>query len=470
MRVVGLIVASLLLLSPAWSEEKSPARTPGCIYGAEISKAADFLLTEPTTNTRFRRNLYATDAAYLKLHYGGMSYAAGLALLNDMLQADQPPARLDELRFAYVNDTDRLTLYDSLPVTEGTRKPIAVLGLAGWRAAIVAGDEDWLLARFAEWRAADPYEFKVEFVPLAQSLLDVDDAVKLRIAQKAEKLGFSGFSVQLLTTLYDLQPLIAVLDRTKPKEIGDQRARIVRSARWNSLSKPLFEIEKQPREIREVKFEPWIQSIFEAIDAAPEAFVLYPLMNYTGDSRLGTVVAESILAGIAAGVVDPVADPDKSMAILIALLDQVFGSDERVQTLMRVTSMGPGRPGQSANEVIDRALARYAMRPLLHDPRQTTALPRPPALSEDFPWPQWSQIALTLREGKSIKAEEKLIAADLLAASGLNGAAIATLASDGSLKARQQAYELMLSLDNRCARWFRYPISTSDPVYRFDRS
>lgn len=466
MRVAALIVTSLLLLSPAWSEEQNPPRTPGCIYGAEISKAADFLLTEPTTNTRFRRNLYATDAAYLKLHYGEMSYAAGLALLNDMMQADQPAARLDELRFAYVNYADRRTLYERLPATEGARKPIAVLGPAGWRAAIVSGDEDWLLARFAEWQATDPYGFDVE--SLTASLLDFDDAVKLRISQKAEKLGLDSLAVYLLTTLYDLQPLIAVLDRINSEETRGQRAHIVRSARWNSLSKPLFEIEKQPREIREVKFEPWVQTIFEAVDAAPEAFILYPLMHYSGDTRLGTVVAESLLAGIEVGILDPVADPDKSMAILIALLDQVFGSEERVQMLMRVTSMGPGRPGQSANEVVDRALARYAMRPLLHDPGQSTALPRPPALSRDFPWPQWSQIALALREGKSIKPEEKLIAADLLAASGLNGAAIATLASDGSLKARQQAYELMLSLDNRCAQWFRHPISISDPVYRFD--
>ena len=304
--------------------------------------------------------------------------------------------------------------------------------------------------------------------PLAPSLLDFDDEVKVRLSQKAEKLGISSLAVDLLTTLYDLQPLVDILDRTK--EVGPRRSQIIRSARWNSLSKPLFEIDRQPREVREAKLDLRFQRIFDAIDVAPEAFILYPLLNYTGDVRLDSVVAESILAGIAAGVVDPVADPDKSMAILIALLDQVFGSEERVQMLMRVTSMGPGRPGQSANEVIDRALARYAMRPLLHDPRQRTALPRPPALSKDFPWPQWSQIALMLREGKSIKAEEKLIAADLLAASGLNGAAIATLASDGSLKARQQAYELMLSLDNRCARWFRHPISISDPVYRFDRS
>lgn len=466
MRIVASIAVSLQLISSALSEEQSFSRAPSCKYGAEIEKAADFLLTDPATKSRFRRNLYATDAAYLKLHYGEISYAAGSELLSSLMQADQPPARLDELRFAYANKADRRKLYDSLPADPGARKAIAMLGPSGWRAAIIDGDEDWLLANLAEWRASDPFGFDAEIDPLASALLDLDDEVKLRISQKAEKLGISSLAVDLLATLYDLQPLISILDRTK--EMDSQRSRIVRSARWNSLSKPLFEIEKQPKEIKDAKFELWVQRIFDAIDAAPEAFILYPLMQYTGDMRLGTVVAESMLAGIAGGSLDPVADPDKSIAIMIALLDQIYGRDERVQLLQRVTSTGPGRPGQSALEMVDRALARYAMRPLFSDPRQSTAPSRPPALSQALPWDQWSRIALALRQGKPIKPEMKLVAADLLAASGLIGAAIATLGSDGSMKARQQTYELMLSLDRRCAQWFSHPLPLSDPLYRFD--
>ena len=468
MRIVASIAVSLQLVSSALSEEQSSSRKPDCTYSSEIKKAADFLLTEPATKSLFRRNLYAADAAYLKLHYGAISYADGSELLNKLMQVDQAPPRLEELRFAYVSNGDRRKLYDSLPADYGALRPIAMLGPSGWRAAIIDGDEDWLLARLAEWRISDPSGFDMAIEPLAPSLLDFDDEVKVRLSQKAEKLGISSLAVDLLTTLYDLQPLIDILDRTK--EVGPQRSQIIRSARWNSLSKPLFEIERQPREVREAKLDLRFQRIFDAIDVAPEAFILYPLLNYTGDVRLDSVVAESILAGIATGAVDPVADPDKSMAIVIALLDQLYGRDERTQLLQRITSTGPGRPGQSALETIDRALARYAIRPLLRDPRQTTAPSRPPALSQSFPWEQWSQVALTLRDGKPIKPEVKLIAADILAATGLTDAAIATLASDGSMKARQQSYELMLSLDRRCAQWFSHPIPTSDPLYRFDEN
>ena len=67
-----------MAISPAAAAQTEPG---ACAHTATILDAGDFLLAEPATFPNFWRDRFGDDAAYLKIRYGGLTYAEGTALL-----------------------------------------------------------------------------------------------------------------------------------------------------------------------------------------------------------------------------------------------------------------------------------------------------------------------------------------------------------------------------------------------------
>jgi hypothetical protein len=89
-------------------------------------------------------------------------------------------------------------------------------------------------------------------------------------------------------------------------------------------------------------------------------------------------------------------------------------------------------------------------------------------MTRDFPWDVWAAVADDLQAGRTVKAENRIVGADLLIAAGREADAIALLRLDASAKAAQRAHALIWSLDRRCANLLSHPVPLSDHFYRFD--
>ena len=109
-RTLIVLYALLAALLPAQAADK-PAL---CKHAGTIVDIATFLMEEPPKPPNFWRNRYGDDAAYLAIRYGGMTYEAGTALLERLNQVKRKAARIEELRIAFANRTDRPGLFDAL--------------------------------------------------------------------------------------------------------------------------------------------------------------------------------------------------------------------------------------------------------------------------------------------------------------------------------------------------------------------
>src|SRR5688572_3866088 len=85
-------------ISVAQAQDRPP---DACVHAPTIVTVADFLLTEPVTKPNFWRDRAGDDAAYLKIRYGGMTYAEGSELLASLEKRSHPPQRILELKLAY---------------------------------------------------------------------------------------------------------------------------------------------------------------------------------------------------------------------------------------------------------------------------------------------------------------------------------------------------------------------------------
>lgn len=442
-----------LLVTEAFAETN--AKPADCPFAPALLEAADFLFNEPKTKPPIWRDRFGDDAAYFTIRYGDMSYEDGIALLRQLQARTQPPARLDELLYAYSTPSDRA----KLPATS-----FQSAGVSGWRAMLLTEGAD---ALFVEMNKSNP-PYPSDSLSLA--LADLDDAAKRDYARQAEDAGFGSLAIGFLSTADDLHPLIELLDRQSlPKS---QRERIIVSALYDNLFEPSFDISTQPEEVRAAHAQRThivaVRQILQLVSMAPQADMLMSILNYTGDERIGWIVAPSLLMDIDQGRLDPAQEPDKFFAAMVERLGLVSDWPELAIELADASASGPGGQSEKIVVLANEAMARESLGPFVRDGRVSTLPNRPRLMGRDFPWDKWVAVALDLQVGRSTAAEDSIIAANLLVATDRYQEAIAVLERDSSTVAMRKAHSIMRTLDRRCNSLLDHPIPLSDPFYRFD--
>jgi len=442
-----------LMATQALAETKT--RPEDCPYAPALLKAADMLFKEPKAKPPIWRDRFGDDAAYFTIRYGDLPYEEGIALLRQLQERKQPPARLDELLYAYSNPSDR----EKLPATS-----FQSAGVSGWRALLLTEGAD---ALFAGMNKSNPAYLSDS---LALALADLDGAAKREYARQAEAAGFVTLAIGFLSTADDLNPLMELLDRQSlPKS---QRERIIVSALYNNLSGPSFDLSTQPEEVRAIAAQRAYMvaagHIVKLISVAPAADMLMYIFNQTGDERISWMVAPSLLMDIDQKRLDPEQEPDKFIAAMVERLGLAFDWRELAIELANASASGPGGQSEKIAVMTDEAMARESLGPFIRNGKVSALPDRPELIGHDFPWDKWVGVALDLQAGRSTTAEDSIIAANLFVATDRYQEAIAVLERDSSTVAMRKAHWIMRMLDRRCNSLLDHPIPLSDPFYRFD--
>ncbi|MEP6564907.1 MAG: hypothetical protein ABJB10_07180 [Mesorhizobium sp.] len=467
--VIGIASAPSMAVAQTQHDEPS-----ACIHAPTILASADFVLAEPATFPNFWRDRFGDDAAYLKIRYGGLAYTESSALLAGLEKRSHPPLRIGELRLAHATTPERAAMIAGMQLQRNAKSIVPQLGESAWRALVTEDGGDWLLGELARWRAADADQFDASkiAVGLARVLADLEDDAKSRLAKRAEDAGIWPVALGVLAFKDNFADYISTLDRLPAAALPDKdrRSELIRNALYAADLGPSFDISKQPAEVQAIdrknELGPVLRAIGRLIAHAPQAAILPTVINYSGDLRVGAIVAEGINARIAAKQFDPVNDPDAVTAAMLQGLDYVLGRKGRETAL---DGFGTSEmQGEMASAFADRALARFTLAPFMRGDT-TDQPPRPVLIAAAFPWDQWIGLANRLKAGEAIAPEDRIVAADLMIAAGRPADALALLKTAGEWKtAVLRAHAMMLALDRRCAALLSPAAALSQPLYRFE--
>ena len=462
--LVIIAIASMSSMAAAQTRQDKPG---ACSHAPAIMAAADFLLAEPAQFPNFWRDRYGDDAAYLKIRYGDLSHAEGSALLADLEKRSHPPQRIAELRLAYAKTADRAAMIAGMQPQPNAKSILPQLGLAALRVLVIEDGGDWLLGELGHLQTLDLYHALDAAKAIAGALSVLDDEAKSQFAQRAENAGVWPLALEMRAVKDDLSDYVAYLDKLPPHK--GNRTGFIRNALYSADLRPSFDISKQPAEVqaldRQNGMGPAIRQIGRLIDYAPQAAILLPLVNQTGDLRLGTTVAAALNAQIAGKQLDPVNDPDAVTTAMLDGIDHVLGHRDREDNLRHALIF---EMGETAESFIDRALARSTLASFMQG-NVAKPPPRPKLLTAALPWEQWVGLAGRLKAGEAIAPEDRIVAADLLIAADHPADALALLKTTGDWKtAVRRSHELALRLDRRCADLLRPPMPISQPLYRFE--
>lgn len=461
-------------ISVAQAQDRPP---DACVHAPTIVTVADFLLTEPATKPNFWRDRAGDDAAYLKIRYGGMTYAEGSALLSSLGKRGHPPQRILELELAYAKSADRAAMLAEIQPQPNVGSVVPLLGESAWRALAVEDGGDWLLGELKRWKAANPERFNQSPIhrQLPVAIIDLDDETKTRLANRAEEAGLTMLAYNLYATKQDLADLLGFIDRNPSSASGtptEQRENSIRFALMLADLQPALDMTKQPQEIRAVDgkrgYKTMMQPFWPLVRQFPPATMLLTVLNQTGEMRIGTEVAAGMVAEIDAKRLDPVNKPDAVFVAMVAALDKVLGPETRMKELASFRSAAAGEQNQTAAEIVDRAIARAALTPFVLGTADE-APARPASLTKEFPWDQWGSVAKNIGDGVASGEGDRLVAAELLIGADRAAEALALLQADADWQpAQRRAHALLHDLDRRCGGLLRHPAPFSETLYRFE--
>ncbi len=378
-----------------------------------------------------------------------------------------PPLRIAELRLAYATKPERAAMLAGMQPQPNAKSILPQLGLPALRVLVIEDGGDWLLGELGHLQTLDLYQALDAAKAIAGALSVLDDEAKSQFAQRAENAGVWPLALEMRAVKDDLSDYVAYLDKLPPHK--GNRTGFIRNALYSADLRPSFDISKQPAEVqaldRQNGMGPAIRQIGRLIAYAPQAAILLPLVNQTGDLRLGTTVAAALNAQIAEKQLDPVNDPDAVTTTMLDGIDYVLGHRDREDNLRHALIF---EMGETAESFIDRALARSTLASFMQGSGAKPP-PRPKLLTAAFPWEQWVGLAGRLKAGEAIAPEDRIVAADLMIAADRPADALALLKTTGDWKtAVRRSHELALRLDRRCADLLRPPMPISQPLYRFE--
>jgi hypothetical protein len=214
----------------------------------------------------------------------------------------------------------------------------------------------------------------------------------------------------------------------------------------------------QPAEVRAaISSSPWLwvaRLISLTAAKMPEADILNRLLYNTGEARLGTWIAQGLLTDFQNGRLDPDAEPEDAVVVMVDGLDRIFGMEKRVKLLaaMPFIQRSHGASKLTAREFTDISIARAALADYLQDGGEM---------------PQ--HVAAALTASAAIDDKNRPLAAMLLASAGRPAEALEELRLAGDhQQARTVAHELMLRLDRQCSKYYGNPLPFLRGLYRFE--
>jgi hypothetical protein len=463
----------------ALSIHSALSQPAACQHTPVILAATDLMLKEPTEKPRFWRDLHGSDAAYLKIRYGGLDFAAAAAFLDGLDTRQRKPERLAELRISHARTQGRLALIAMLDPGETQGSQLRQLAVSVLRALVVEDGGGWLVGEMQRWVAASP-DARMLASAVAQSvggaIADTDDATKAALAARAEAAGLWQLAFFVDAYRDDLAALVALIDRAPPGAFfegplsDDQRVGLLREALPRAELSEGFDIAIQPPEIKAIDAKSPVRAqmrnLYRLAARMRDASLLVTLINQTGEMRLASELAPALLKDIVGGRYDPAKASDATFVAMIAGIDGILGVERRQSALAGFELVDTSGLAANAGDYADHIVARWLLAPIVMG--GDFAGERPAQLSRKYDWDRALGIARQLGAKQLVAEADRLLAAELLAGAGRFGKAIELLGLLTDEKTRPSAaHSLAIMLDRACADVLKPPVPLFPSLYRF---
>lgn len=481
-RIAAGIAAGIIAGTMAARADDTPPPDPAaCPAAAGIVALADLLLVERQDAPKFWRDVHGTDAAFLRIAYGGLRDDDPSAFLDDLAARAKPPLRIDELRLAAMSVADRAAALDAMKAAAPDRPLLAGLGQSVLRALVVDDGGDRLFEELAAWRAADSAGLDASPVlaSLALSVADLDDAALAALAARAEDGGHHRLAVLLLSYQRSLAGLAALADRLPagsfgagPGTIASDRDGLFRMALSIADLRADFDLASQPAAVRAVGAARSMPEILAPVVAlatvTPEAELLLEPLSQTGEATIATDLAAGLAREIEAGTILPPDLADLVVTRIVAGLDDRLGRSMRMQILAGTRVPASVAPdNEPAADFAERALVRAALVPWFAG-RSETLPERPEAVSDGAAFETGLAVARHLKAGGSFAPADAVIAGELIGAAGQPVEAAEAFATAPDRVAALRAADLLMRrLDRGCSHRLGHPLPFNPPLYRF---
>jgi hypothetical protein len=476
MRTLFLAAASFAFSAHSALSQPAPAV---CQHTPAILAAADLALKVPAEKPRFWRDLHGSDAAYLKIRYGWLDFAATSAFLDELDARERKPERLAELRMSHARTQGRLAMIAMLDPTQTQGSPLLQLRESVLRALVVEDGGGWLVSEMQRWLDSNPGA-RMLASGLAQSvggvIADADDATKAALAARAEAAGLWQLAFFVDAYRDDLGPLVALIDRAPPGAFfegplsADQRLGLLRQALPRAELSEGFDIAKQPPEIKAIDatspVRAQMRNLYRLASRFRDASLLATVINQTGEIRLASELAPALLKDITERRLDPAKAADASFVAMIAGIDGILGVERRQAALAGFDFVNSSGLGSNAGDYTDHIVARWLLAPVVNGGE--FAGERPAQLSRKYDWDRALVTARQLGAKQTIADADRLLAAELLAGAGRFEEAIELLGLLTDEKTRPSAaHALAIMLDQACADVLKPPLPLFPSLYRF---
>ncbi len=463
----GRIFAIAVLLA---ASAASPAQgQDACRERRAILYLSNTVLTHRQSLGPEQADRLGADAAYLTLRYAPLEGQDGDDFVRSLL--DEEGRGLRDLAFAWFVATDGMARAAQELGVEKFKEAI-LSSPTTIRPMVLANAEDAIVDAFR----ARPIHLRLgteHWISLA--LLDLDDAIKARLADQAEEEGEVLLAAVILSTMIDQQSLRDLIARTSDVALLERIAAatmdgpiLVGNLPLQGKQQPFSEAKKKSLEI--------------AIAAAmqPEGDFLYTFLNVTGLVNETHYAATAVQRAIEDGTIRRNGLHDDAWLLAYRALIESAEDDERVDEALRGFTGAAVRAGRSkiAGE-IDRIIAIKALRPYLLG--ETDVPPRMPAgpgglLASE--WPKWLALAELVRDSSLIAEpatdpNSLTMTAELLFAAGKADALSILLAdSTPSPGTIALAADFAQRLDRGCASFLWHPGEPflGTPIHKFDRA
>ncbi|MBN8938682.1 MAG: hypothetical protein J0H01_04290 [Rhizobiales bacterium] len=463
-----------LALSAACPAEARPVAE--CRFSPAIGLAADLLLEEPGAEQRVDQHA-TTQAAYLKIRYGVLSYQAGRRLIERIRGWNRPPFGIEGLRLTFARPSDRKALLGGThPVDAG--QPGASL-----ERALVLEDGGRQFFPEAKRRLAQPggrRAFPVNQFQLASALSDLSDTRKVHVARQAEAAGLLDLAEHLLADLDSPNEWLAFVRRAPGAPITLEQWVKRLSGPWTGSS-PFFrpmrgvwrelpgelgaaadELERDPMLANTVLRAATFRRLAEHSPHAAQHLGLmafaagHAAAVHSSDSRPFQEFFQALLDEVHVRRLDVTGDEDE---ILILIAERHGGFMDR---------QGTGAEMRNALAALtETPRARRALLPYL-DGRTSVPPARPDMVRPEFDWESWLATAALIRARQPVPQKDNRIAIELLDVLGRHRDALALLRGMPADDDRwERARRMLVTLDRQCAGLLRLQGSYG-PVYRFE--
>lgn len=453
------------VVAVAWWMATLPGPTVAqgtCAARADMLTFARTILQDREGLNRFERRRIGAEAAYVLIHYGDLDAVEVDALLSALQREPMPDAQ--DLR-ATLTVTRHGTHAGLLTLDPDPLRAFAMAGPSARRALLLADGGQTYFTLLQE--AADRPDL-ADLLPLRVAagydmpalVPDQSDAVLLSLSQTAEAAGVLVAAALLAADRSTLDAYEALIARHEGHDALTE-LEVMGRLHWYGATLrhgtgPVPRSDPVARQDRAEADKRFYEVMRAAYLDGPMQYGA-AVMNQTGWEAEAAVVAQAFLDEVAAGRIDPVADPEAGWIFQYRAWAALKGRDG-IQSVVGFFDFPSQRIRHYAGTALvslDVMLAKEALRPFLQS-EMVTLPTRPALLSDGFDWEMWVRVAEAIRDGDhggltAGDATMSVIAAELLSDQGRYAEAAELAGSGDEVFDRLVVLrDLMQRIDRQC--------------------